>query len=365
MLDIPVFSASISNDDDGIFAMSFVDLPAIERNFVALKKGVGKPIKLALNKKKQVLTGPVLIPDKLIYRNDSVGEYYITFSADDIEKISRKMMSDGIALYNTTHNHEVDLAGNFLVELWIVEDPKRDKSNAVGLGEFPKGTLMASYLVQDKDYWEKEVVTENVRGFSLEGIFNLINIKMKKKKTNSGVVSGLASFFKSMTAILETDTQDETKQLEEEAGKDETGSGEPYLIFTLENGAEMYVDKDGFCTLDGEQMPPGDHILEDGNVVVVDDNGALVITQPEGAGDTSVSAEMKAAAKKRAAAYLAAIADPKASEIAKLKKQIELLKKSPSTGKAKPKSEPVDVSKMSRTEKLAAILKSQRERKGK
>ena len=52
---IPLYECKVGEKDDtGIFAVSFVECPAIERNFVALNKQ--RPVKLALNKTKQVLT---------------------------------------------------------------------------------------------------------------------------------------------------------------------------------------------------------------------------------------------------------------------------------------------------------------------
>ena len=103
---IPVYEAKIKGTDNtGIFAMSFVELPANESNFVTLKRQ--HPVKLSINKQKQVLTGVVLIPDQLIYRNDSqLGEYYLKFSISEIERIALKMMRTGVALTTTTHQHE-------------------------------------------------------------------------------------------------------------------------------------------------------------------------------------------------------------------------------------------------------------------
>lgn len=169
---IPIYEAKLGREDtDGIYAMSFVDIPANESNFIALRKA--RIVKVNLNRSKQILTGVVLVPDQLIYRNDTnLGEYYIKFTASDIEKIALKMMKTGLALNNTTHQHESPLEGNYLAELWIVEDPKSDKAAALGLGELPKGTLVASYKVDNAKYWRDEVLTGNVKGFSLEGIFN-------------------------------------------------------------------------------------------------------------------------------------------------------------------------------------------------
>lgn len=374
---IPIYEAKIKGTDNtGIFAMSFVELPANESNFVALQRQ--RPVKLSIDKQKQMLTGVVLIPDQLIYRNDvQLGEYYLKFTAAEIERIALKMMRTGVALTTTTHQHEKPLKGNYLAELWIVKDSKRDKSVALGLGELPVGTLVASYKIENPAYWRAEVLTGNVKGFSLEGIFNFNSVQMKKNPKTAAQLAkeqaaaknkgnGIPAFFRSVAAFLEGESETAAEGVAEEAKKDETDSGTPYLIFELGEGGEVWVDEDGFCTLEGgEQMPAGEHALADGNVIVVDDSGMLVITQPEADGAEPAEADV-AMAKQRAKAFLKS-QNPKAAEIAKLKARIAELEKQPSTGKATPDvdgggkggKKPEE---MTYTEKMAAVIASRRER---
>lgn len=371
---IPIYSAQIGAlDDTGIYAISFVDFPANGQNFVALNKH--QQIKLNLNKQKQILTGVVLIPDQLIYRRDAkLGEYYIKFSAGDIEKIALKMMRTGLALQNTTHQHESELKGNYLTELWIVQDPKRDKSVALGLGEYPKGTLLASYKVESSEYWRKEVLTGNVKGFSLEGFFNFNNLVMNKKTAPAAKLaakkkpSTMGTFLRTMAAMLEGETVADAEAIVDVAADDEVDAGDPYLIFELADGGEVWVDAEGFATLDGEQMPAGEHALADGNFIVIDDAGNLVVTQEEADGaEAEVPEVALRKAKARGEAVLMAMngkTDPKAAKIANLEKQLAALKKAPSTPKAKA---PVDgAGKGAPTtfnEKMAAVLKNRLDRK--
>lgn len=374
---IPIYEAKVKGTDNtGIFAMSFVELPANESNFVALQRQ--RPVKLSIDKQKQMLTGAVLIPDQLIYRNDvQLGEYYLKFTAAEIERIALKMMRTGVALTTTTHQHEKPLKGNYLAELWIVKDSKRDKAVALGLGELPVGTLVASYKIENPAYWRTEVLTGNVKGFSLEGIFNFNSVQMKKNPKTAVQLAkeqaaaknkgkGIPAFFRSVAAFLEGESEAAAEGVAEEAKKDETDSGTPYLIFELGEGGEVWVDEDGFCTLEGgEQMPAGEHALADGNVIVVDDSGMLVITQPEADGAEPAEADV-AMARQRAKAFLKS-QNPKAAEIAKLKAQIAELEKQPSTGKATPDvdgggkggKKPEE---MTYTEKMAAVIASRRER---
>lgn len=372
---LPVYAAQVDDaDGTGIYAISFVDVPAVERNFVALTKA--RPVKLNLNSHKQILTGVVLIPEQLIYRNDDqLGEYYIKYSAQDIERIAAKMMRTGVALTTTTHQHEKPLAGNYLVECWTVADPKRDKAVALGLGELPKGTLVASYKITDAKYWRDEVLTGNVKGFSLEGLFNFNTIKMNKKPMTKAAAKAavktpnkVSAFFKSVAAMLEGETEAAAEDLVEEAAKDETDSGEPFIIFELADGGEVHVDADGFATLDGEQMPAGEHALSDGNVIVIDDAGNLVITtdEPEIVEPDEAAVEL---AKQRGKALFAKAKKPvaknaNAAKIAALKKQIAQLQEAPSTGgkvvqKVQQTKDPKD---MSFHERAAAAIRSRQER---
>ena len=374
---IPIYEAKVKGaDNTGIFAMSFVEFPANERQFVALQRQ--RPVKLSIDKQKQMLTGVVLIPDQLIYRNDDqLGEYYLKFTAAEIERIALKMMRTSVALTTTTHQHEKPLKGNYLAELWIVKDSKRDKSVALGLGELPVGTLIASYKIESPAYWRTEVLTGNVKGFSLEGIFNFNSVQMKKNPKTAAQLAeeqaaakkkgkGIPAFFRSVAAFLEGESEAAAESVAEEAKKDETDSGTPYLIFELAEGGEVWVDEEGFCTLEGgEQMPAGEHALADGNTIVIDDSGMLVITQPEADGVEPAEADV-AMAKQRAKAFLKS-QNPNAAEIAKLKAQIAELEKQPSTGKATPDVEgggkgSKKPEEMTYTEKMAAVIASRRER---
>lgn len=377
---IPIYEAKIKGTDNtGVFAMSFVEMPANESYFAILQRQ--RPVKLSIDKQKQMLTGVVLIPDQLIYRDDDqLGEYYLKFTAAEIERIALKMMRTGVALTTTTHQHEKPLKGNYLAELWIVKDSKRDKSVALGLGELPVGTLVASYKIENPAYWRTEVLTGNVKGFSLEGIFNFNSVQMKKNPKTAAQLAkeqaaaknkgkGIPAFFRSVAAFLEGESEAAAEGVAEEAKKDETDSGTPYLIFELGEGGEVWVDEDGFCTLEGgEQMPAGEHALADGNVIVVDDSGMLVITQPEADGVEPAEADV-AMAKQRAKVFLKS-QNPKAAEIAKLKAQIAELEKQPSTTKATPDvdgggkggKKPEE---MTYTEKMAAVLRSKNARKNK
>ena len=153
--------------DAGVDAISIVENPAIESDFVALKN---QEIKLAeVDKDKKILMGALLIPNKPIYRNGDQGEYYIFFSKETIVKASQMFLQNG-KQSNSTLEHSKALNGLTLVESWLVEDDVMDKSRKYGL-DVPVGTWMGSVKVNNDDVWNEYVKTNKVRGFSIEGYF--------------------------------------------------------------------------------------------------------------------------------------------------------------------------------------------------
>ena len=153
--------------DTGVDAISIVENPAIESDFVALKN---QEIKLAeVDKEKKILMGALLIPNKPIYRNGSEGEYYIYFSKETIVKASQMFLQNG-KQSNSTLEHSKALNGLTLVESWLVEDDVMDKSRKYGL-DVPVGTWMGSVKVNNDEIWNEYVKTNKVKGFSIEGYF--------------------------------------------------------------------------------------------------------------------------------------------------------------------------------------------------
>ena len=154
-------------DDIGVEAISIVESPAIESDFVALKN---QEIKLAeVDKEKKILMGALLIPNKPIYRNGAKGEYYIYFSKDTIVKASQMFLQKGNQS-NSTLEHDEVLSGLTLVESWIVEDKVKDKTALYGL-DVPLGTWMGSVKVNNDEIWNEYVKSNKVKGFSIEGYF--------------------------------------------------------------------------------------------------------------------------------------------------------------------------------------------------
>ena len=151
----------------GIEAISIVENPAIEEDFIALNS---QEIQLAeVDKDKQILVGALLVPNKPIYRRKGEDEYYIYFSKDTIRKASEMYLIKGNQ-NNSTLEHHYKLSGLSLVESWIVEDETHDKSRKYNM-DVPVGTWMGVVKVNNSEVWNDFVKTGKVKGFSIEGYF--------------------------------------------------------------------------------------------------------------------------------------------------------------------------------------------------
>ena len=151
----------------GIEAVSVVENPAIESNFITLKQD--KYIELAtIDKEKRLLIGAALIPEKPILRVDEDREYYIYFSKETI-RLASELFAKNKFHDKATLEHAKPIEGMTVVESWIVEDKEKDKSAIYGL-DVPVGTWVISMKAENDEVYLKAKNGE-VKGFSIEGFF--------------------------------------------------------------------------------------------------------------------------------------------------------------------------------------------------
>jgi hypothetical protein len=159
---------------DEVFAISLVEEPAIESNFVFFDKE--KVQFAALSDEKRLVMGPILIPDKQILRVDGQGKpYHVFFKPETIKRLSemylKKKYTD-----KSTLEHDKKINGVTLVESWIKESVTKDKSALYNLN-VPVGTWMGTFKIDNDEIWNDYVKTGEVKGFSIEGLFghNLVS----------------------------------------------------------------------------------------------------------------------------------------------------------------------------------------------
>jgi hypothetical protein len=162
----------------GIDAISIVESPAIESNFIALNN---HQVKFAtVDTDKRILMGPALIPNKPIYRNQDGEEFYVYFSKATIEKAMQLYLKKGNQ-HNATLEHDGKINGLTLVESWIKVDAEKDKSAAYGMND-PVGTWYVSMKVDNEEIWQEYVKSGKVKGFSIEGFFADKSTTMSKEE---------------------------------------------------------------------------------------------------------------------------------------------------------------------------------------
>jgi hypothetical protein len=191
--DIPIYKITIEpeysdGEELGIEQIAFTSTPAI------ITKGMSfdEHKKLFFSDElKYRVVAPAMIPME-IYRNDENDEeYYVQFTAETIEQIHSKFMQDlsNRNVFNLEHDTDKTVPA-YVLEAWIVEDPKKDKAYSSYGIEVPKGTLMVTAQVTDKDYYNELVKNEQI-GFSIEGFLGLklsnqINNKYSMNKLPDG-----------------------------------------------------------------------------------------------------------------------------------------------------------------------------------
>jgi hypothetical protein len=294
----------IDGELGGINAVSVVDKPAIESNFVALKENVIEVRLAEVDAEKRIITGAALIPNKQIYRKTKDDEYYIYFSENTVRKASELFFKNGNQS-NVTFNHESDLKGMTVVESWIVDNVDMDKSRTFGLN-VPKGTWMITMKVENDQTWN-DIKSGLVKGYSIEGNFiDKIEAKLAEDKLNLELQNmEYKNTLNQIKALLSISVKLAQMKLEDGV--------------TVLEAEQFAVDFSvGIVTEDGiVPLPVGEYMLEDGNMLMVEVEGIIASIAP-----------MEAAPVTEAEAAPAQVAKPEMeSDAAKPKRVVESVSK--------------------------------------
>ena len=185
--------------DSETYAISMVEFPAIESDFVALEKDEEEKTQVFLeSNERHMVYGAALIPDKDIYRNNGEQEFYISFTKESIEKMSQDFMKN-YRQNEVTLDHEEMANDITITESWLVEDPYKDKANALGIN-VPQGTWMVGMKVNQIDVWER-VKSGELKGFSVESIISLEDFS-KQNDNNMDIKTDEMGFWNRMREIL-------------------------------------------------------------------------------------------------------------------------------------------------------------------
>jgi hypothetical protein len=187
-MNLPIYQLEISDDlNDGaeVDFVALVDRPAIERDFLKFKEARSN---FAIqSEERRIVSGALMLADTPIYRNDSNGEYYVTFTPGTIEKIAQKFFKKGYqSNVNLMHDGNQEVEGVTMFESWI-KDSSRGVAPMKGFEDAPEGSWFGSFKVENEDVWDR-VKSGEFKGFSVEGVFNY-----KKEKQPMSVEEALWS----------------------------------------------------------------------------------------------------------------------------------------------------------------------------
>lgn len=236
---------------DGVYAISLVEAPAMESNFVALSKQPEEIRLKAIDQEKRILLGAVLIPDKLILRKMNGEEFNIVFPAETIRLSMENFAKQGYH-NNSTFNHtDTKLSNVTFVESWIKEDMVKDKAALFGFDE-PVGTWYAAMKVNDDEVWNDFVKTGKVKGFSIDGFFDFEKVTLNKYEMNTKEEKSFID--RIVEGVKEAFSGKSPKVVE--LGSAQANDGE--IVFNFE-GDDLKPDLQVTMTgADGEQVPVPD-----------------------------------------------------------------------------------------------------------
>jgi hypothetical protein len=185
--DLPIYKITIDpeysdGEDLGIEQIAFTSNPAIKVKGMAFSQDVKL---LFADDLKYRVTAPAMIPMEIYRRDDETGEYYVQFTAETIEQIHAKFMQDlkNRDIFNLEHDQSQQVPA-YILESWIVDNPKQDKAFTTFGIEVPKGTLMLTAQITDKEYYNELVKNEQI-GFSIEGFLGLkLSNQIKQNNMN-------------------------------------------------------------------------------------------------------------------------------------------------------------------------------------
>ncbi len=260
----------------GISAISLVRNPAIEQRWIAFSDGlmefaIPKNIEFkTVDDEQRVLVGPAMIPEKLIYRIDDDGdESFVYFAESTIRELSERFLIQGKQSYLTLE-HSSTLNDLSVVESWIVEDPKRDKSAMYGFN-LPVGTWFVKVKVLSDDIW-RLVKAGDVQGFSVEGIFAREIIKQSKEMSTK---TKLDTYLEKIRGMFNVEESVEDESQAEKFGTVEATNADGTTVTINYPGEVLEVGAAITHTVDGAEqpVPTGEWTLPDGMVLVVVEQG--------------------------------------------------------------------------------------------
>jgi hypothetical protein len=261
-MDLPFIEFKLSDDVEGLQAIAFVDAPAIGLNYQAFA-----PHKFEIiNEEKRIVIGAAMIPDLPIYRRDERGEYYAIFRKETIKALVQKLFKENKHNnFNEQHNAFKILDGVYIYQSFIT-DQELGILAPKGFENVADGTWFIAAKVENDEAWSKVKEDGILKGFSVEGVFDLEPYKFKKM--NKLNLESVINTLKSVFADVETEVATEEVTFGEATLVDGTivkWEGE-----LMEGTALVVVLPEGEVA-----APDGIHEISDGTII--ETAGGLVV----------------------------------------------------------------------------------------
>jgi hypothetical protein len=203
-MDLPFIEFKLSDEVEGLQAIAFVDAPAIGLNYQAFA-----PHKFeVINEDKRIVMGAAMIPDLPIYRRDERGEYYAIFRKETIKALVQKLFKENKHNnFNEQHNAFKILDGVYIYQSFIT-DQELGILAPKGFENVADGTWFIAAKVENDEAWSKVKEDGILKGFSVEGVFDLEPYKFKQmNKINlESVINTLKSVFSDEEVATEEKT---------------------------------------------------------------------------------------------------------------------------------------------------------------
>ena len=155
----------------GLQDIAVVDDPAIQSMFVKFKSEEQKFNFAIQNDEQRIITGAVMIPDKLIYREVDSKPFYVTATKETIfdaaQKWGKENRNNNIKL---THDATDTTPDVFMFESFVTDENR--VSSVKGFEDLPLGTWFITCKVISDQVWN-DIKSGVFNGFSLEALFKM------------------------------------------------------------------------------------------------------------------------------------------------------------------------------------------------
>ena len=194
-MDLPIYELRLTGDDKTrVEAVALVDMPAIGLNYQAFNSNTKYDFKIA-DSEQRVVMGAAMIPDLPIYRRDERGEYYAIFRKDTINEIVKKFFKEQRnSEFNEMHDKALKTNGVFIYQSWIT-DSKMGVQAPKGFENVADGSWFIAAKVEDEDLWAKIKEQGVYKGFSVEGVFDVIPSKSPEEEAADEFIKIVKNYF--------------------------------------------------------------------------------------------------------------------------------------------------------------------------